>query len=177
MTKDARRSVRWGSCLLSLGCALACGAAQKEPSSADAAPAPAAQGPSAPSTAAEPPRAEAAAPAPALEAAPRTDESYGPTPKREAEDTDAAQEKKLAPGGAPNRDLRTATSAFDQALGADTLSCEGARPHRDAICEIAKRHCDLSVKTPSSSGEQDDCVTANQACEKAQRKYQARCGK
>jgi hypothetical protein len=176
MTANALRMARFGACLLALTCSIACGrSAEKAASPAspaeetadvDGAPAPgAAQAP-----------APAAEPLPAAESARDTGEASPRAPSIESNASPAAPEKKLVAGPQTNDDLRAATSAFDESLGANALSCDGARPHRDAICEIAKRLCELQVKAPSST-ERDDCVTANQACEKAQRKYQARCGK
>jgi hypothetical protein len=163
--------------LLLLGGVIACGrGAERDAASAEESSAPGAQGEGAPSRseAAEAPPAEPASPA--APPAPEADDDYSRRPAIEPNDTAVSKEKKLAPDTAPSDDLRAAESAFDRTLDAESLSCDSARPHRDAICEIAKRLCDLSVKTPSSDG-RDDCVTANQACEKAQRKYQARCGK
>ncbi len=177
MKTNALRPLLLGTCILALWGTAACGAnTQKAASSAEES----ADADDDPATGAA--EAPAAAPMPAEQASPPAEpardagEGYPRAPTVESNAAPARKEKKLISETEPNDDLRAATSAFDESLGAKELSCEGARPHRDAICEIAKRLCELSVKTPSS-GERDDCVTANRACEKAQRKYQARCGK
>jgi hypothetical protein len=71
--------------------------------------------------------------------------------------------------------LSVETGQFAKAIAPEQLSCDSARPHRDAICEIATRICELSSKSPSSTG--SDCESAKSSCVDARRKYKERCEK
>lgn len=99
-----------------------------------------------------------------------------PAPALEESSASPAKQKSSPPETELNR-LTAVRGLFEEALEPERLSCEGARPLRDAICEIAERLCDLSAKPPSSTNSNEECTTARSSCEQAQRKYKERCGK
>lgn len=70
-------------------------------------------------------------------------------------------------------ELRLHVLKFDEHLKAEVLSCDGARPHRDAICSIAERIC--AMESPSTT-KSADCSRAQESCEKARTQYQKKCG-
>jgi hypothetical protein len=94
----------------------------------------------------------------------------------------ASPRKKSAPsagakGTGSVGSLTQAVNAFDNALGAERLSCAGARPHRDAICTIAERLCGPTEGEPTATDKElADCEQARTACVIAQARYRDRCG-
>ena len=81
--------------------------------------------------------------------------------------------------GAEQRSARLAQAirAFDNALAPEHLSCAGAQPHRDAICSIAERLCELPDGERELTGAQEeDCEHARDACKTARARYRDRCG-
>ena len=65
--------------------------------------------------------------------------------------------------------------ALERLLAPEHMSCEGALPRKDAICEIATRICELEEASPSS-GSQRHCEQARKACKDAKKSFDARCG-
>lgn len=72
-------------------------------------------------------------------------------------------------------ELAQSRRAFDQQLEPSQLSCAGARPHRDAICSIAERICEIASSGPSTTGGAR-CADAQKSCTDAKSRYKARCG-
>ena len=68
--------------------------------------------------------------------------------------------------------LEMSVAAFDNSLDAEDLSCDGALPHREAICSIAKRLCDLK---DALSGKRP-CTAATESCEQAKKRFKEKCG-
>lgn len=62
---------------------------------------------------------------------------------------------------------------FNESVKAETLSCDGAKPFKDAICSLAGRICEMEVPSTVQSA---DCTQAQESCEKAKKHYQAKCG-
>lgn len=69
--------------------------------------------------------------------------------------------------------LETELLGLDNAFRPEHLSCSGAEPHRDAICSIAERICNLS-STPSLEAAQD-CEKAKKSCSDAKKRYEQKC--
>jgi hypothetical protein len=113
--------------------------------------------------------APAGAAAPARESAP----SGALAPKKK----DAALRDEEAADSKTELDqLSLEARYFDESLSPTALSCAGAKPHRDAICAIAERLCELSTTGPSTTGPGARCVEAKQSCESARSRFKARCG-
>lgn len=85
-----------------------------------------------------------------------------------------------APGKAASRrdvdQLATEQRAFDDDIAPSALSCSGARPHRDAICSIAERLCELPPERPSTTRPSARCEEARQTCTQARSRFKERCG-
>lgn len=69
--------------------------------------------------------------------------------------------------------LRESRSLLDDALGTTSLSCDGALPHRDAICSIARRICDLDADDFADGAHA--CKRAKESCQSAKRRYRQKC--
>jgi len=94
---------------------------------------------------------------------------------RSTQDDAATQEEKRKSAVGPEP-LQVAIDSFDDALEPQKLSCEGARPHRDAICAIAERLCELPAERPSTTRPSASCYDARHSCDAAKTKFKARCG-
>ena len=69
-------------------------------------------------------------------------------------------------------ELRKEQTLLQRALHLDALSCDGARPHRDMICEIARRLCETAADDLVS---QRQCQQARSACEDAKTSFARSC--
>lgn len=69
--------------------------------------------------------------------------------------------------------LEKEQTQLQRSLNPTQLSCEGARPHRDMICEIAARLCESQSEDLLS---QRQCQRAQAACDAAQKSFSERCG-
>lgn len=97
----------------------------------------------------------------------------GPAPESEAEPSLEVTEKKERSPASMLAELDGYLVSFDAQLDPQRLSCDGARPIKDAICSIAQRICDLS--DPGSLNKPADCKRASDACKKAQSDYDDKC--
>ncbi len=101
-------------------------------------------------------------------------EKHKADPTSEAEPEPTLETKGEQPAEPTLQNLRTSEELLAGALAPAQLSCSGALPHRDAICGIATRICELEQSAPSSAARRD-CEAAEQACKKARETYDARC--
>lgn len=65
---------------------------------------------------------------------------------------------------------------FAEAMDPSALSCSGALPLRDTICQLAERICALPPTGASIDAARRDCERARASCEKAKKSYAGRCG-
>jgi hypothetical protein len=65
---------------------------------------------------------------------------------------------------------------FAEAMDPSALSCSGALPLRDTICQLAERICVLPPSGASIDAAKRDCERARASCEKAKKSYAGRCG-
>ena len=83
----------------------------------------------------------------------------------------------VVPSPAGRTPLQKATAAFDIAMTPNRLSCAGARPHLEAICDIADRLClppaDDSEQTNAARA---DCEQARERCDEARTRFRQHCG-
>jgi hypothetical protein len=68
--------------------------------------------------------------------------------------------------------------SLESAIQPEQLSCSGAAPHRDAICSLAERIC--NINGPSTDGQLGsesarDCEKAKKTCSEAKKRYAQRC--
>lgn len=73
-----------------------------------------------------------------------------------------------------NEQLAAALVDFRSQMGAEELSCAGARPLRESICSLAERICKSS--DPSSIDSKKQCTEAQKTCSEADRSYRNKCG-
>ncbi len=102
-------------------------------------------------------------------------ESEAQQSPRSSHDQAAPHEEKRKSAFGPEP-LQVEIDSFDDALEPRQLSCEGARPHRDAICAIAERLCELPAERPSTIRPSASCEGARQSCDAAKTKFKSRCG-
>lgn len=69
-------------------------------------------------------------------------------------------------------DLHAELQALDESLHPERLSCEGAKPHQDAICSIATRICEMEQPSTTTSR---DCKQAKKSCKRAKQRYEEEC--
>ena len=69
-------------------------------------------------------------------------------------------------------DLHAELQALEESLHPKRLSCEGAKPHQDAICSIAARICEMDQPSTTKSG---DCEQAEKSCKRAKQRYEDKC--
>lgn len=110
-----------------------------------------------------------------------SDESTAPSPSAPAQAAAAPPAEPKEKGRSFKRGdallgLSEHQASLLDSLRADALSCGGARPHRDAICEIARRICELQSSSPSTTSPEASCSEATQSCESAQRRFREKCG-
>ena len=101
----------------------------------------------------------------------------------EAPREEPASEPSDFDGGPPSQKKKERFSLMEslqvEALGLDEsfrpgeLSCSGAVPHRDAICSIAERICNLD--SPSALEGAKDCEKAKKSCSDAKTRYDKKC--
>lgn len=125
---------------------------------------------------------------PAVEAAPAsTAVEEEAVPQRESESADSAKEseksealaeddsaepgKESAGGPSGQIDFNQELELFEQQMNPSELSCDGAKPHLEAICGIAKRICESSNMLQAKT----DCQTAQSSCEKARARFRSKC--
>lgn len=99
----------------------------------------------------------------------RSFESGGPPPTAPA----AAEFEPDKKSRTPTRDLDRKVLDFNQILNAEALSCDGAKPQRDAICSIAARICEMEGPGATKGA---DCSRAQESCQKAKTQYREKCG-
>lgn len=107
------------------------------------------------------------------DAAPRSEQA--PVAPSIAAEEGPGSEKRKAAADSDTR-LFEENRAFDGAMQPTALSCDGARPHRDAICSIAERLCELPAEEPSTTQPNRRCSDARYSCSRAKDKFKARCG-
>ncbi len=110
-------------------------------------------------------------------------EDEGETMEEERERISADSEAPAPPGAEPaaseNKEmsemeqLSARLDALERSLDPKQLSCEGARPHQEAICAIAERICELEGPSTTKSS---DCKSAEESCERAKKRFSQKCG-
>ncbi len=80
------------------------------------------------------------------------------------------------PAGENWQRLTEEEEEFAEAMDPSALSCSGALPLRDTICQLADRICALPPSSASVDAAQRDCERARASCEKAKNSYAGRCG-
>ncbi len=111
------------------------------------------------------PEMDEAAPAPAV----------APAPPAESKKEKAGTARPAARAPTPlMQRLFGEVRAFDDALQPERLSCDGARPHVESICDLAARICRMNDERPSSSA-QNDCSEAQESCRSARERFHRSC--
>lgn len=80
------------------------------------------------------------------------------------------------PAGENWQRLAEEEEEFAEAMDPSALSCSGALPLRDTICQLADRICALPPSGASVDTAQRDCERARASCERAKKSYAGRCG-
>ena len=102
-----------------------------------------------------------------------------PTPGSEAALLEESDEQESAEGQAEatvvslQEQLEQRMIRFEGSLGTIELSCSGAAPHRDAICSIAERICEMEEGPTTAPSE--ECSRAQESCKKAKDKFAEKC--
>lgn len=169
----ARRSF---SCLLTLVTVAACSAprARSEAEAPAAAPAQDAAAVSAPQEAERGAPGESAADVESL-----PDDEELADDEKKAEAPGLADPPAASPSGPASEQwerLVEEEEDFAAAMDPSALSCSGALPLRDAICQLAERICALTGPNASTEAAERDCKRARASCDKAKQSYAGRCG-
>lgn len=93
---------------------------------------------------------------------------------RGSADLDAAPAEKKEKGTDLMESLSDYRHELDELLRPKALSCDGAKPIVDAICSISERIC--NTEDPSSLNQPADCKKSKNACDKAKKNYDDKCG-